>query len=54
MSRTKLRKARPKALFGEAPAILNAAGIQAAATAAAAAVQAKASRDAAKTQAANI
>lgn len=54
MSRTKLRKARPKALFGEAAATLTAAGIQAAATAAAAAVQAKASRDAAKTQAANI
>ena len=54
MSRTKLRKARPKALFGEAAATLNAAGIQAAATAAAAAVQAKASRDAAKTQATNI
>ena len=54
MSRTKLRKARPKALFGEAAATLTAAGIQAAATAAAAAVQAKASRDAAKTQATNI
>ena len=56
MSRTKLRKARPKALFGigEAAATLTAAGIQAAATAAAAAVQAKASRDAAKTQSANI
>ncbi len=50
MSRTKLRKARPKALFGEVAA----AGIQAAATLAAAATQAKASRDAAKTQAANI
>lgn len=50
MSRTKLRKARPKALFGEVAA----AGIQAAATMAAAAVQAKASRDAAKTQATNI
>ena len=54
MSRTKLRKARPKALFGEAAATLTAAGIQAAATAAAAAVQAKASRDAARTQATNI
>lgn len=54
MSRTKLRKARPKALFGEAAATLTAAGIQAAATSAAAAVQAKASRDAAKTQATNI
>ena len=54
MNRTKLRKARPKALFGEAAATLTAAGIQAAATAAAAAVQAKASRDAAKTQATNI
>ena len=54
MSRTKLRKARPKAGFGEAAATLTAAGIQAAATAAAAAVQAKASRDAAKTQATNI
>ena len=54
MSRTKLRKARPKALFGEAAATLTAASIQAAATAAAAAVQAKASRDAAKTQATNI
>lgn len=54
MSRIKLRKARPKALFGEAAATLTAAGIQAAATAAAAAVQAKASRDAAKTQATNI
>lgn len=56
MSRTKLRKARPKALFGigEAAATLTAAGIQAAATTAAAAVQAKASRDAAKTQATNI
>ena len=54
MSRTKLRKARPKALFGEAAATLTAAGIQAAATAAAAATQAKASRDAAKTQATNI
>lgn len=54
MSRTKLRKARPKALFGEAAATLTAAGIQAAATAAAAVVQAKASRDAAKTQATNI
>lgn len=54
MSRTKLRKARPKALFGEAAATLTAAGIQAAATASAAAVQAKASRDAAKTQATNI
>lgn len=53
MSRTKLRKARPKALFGAA-ATLAAAGIQAAATAAAAATQAKASRDAAKTQATNI
>ena len=50
MNRTKLRKARPKALFGEVAA----AGIQAAATAAAAAVQAKASRDAARTQATNI
>lgn len=56
MSRTKLRKARPKALFGigEAAATLTAAGIQAAATAAAAATQAKASRDAARTQATNI
>ena len=56
MNRTKLRKARPKALFGigEAAATLTAAGIQAAATAAAAATQAKASRDAAKTQATNI
>jgi len=56
MSRTKLRKARPKALFGigEAAATLTAAGIQAAATTAAAAVQAKASRDAARTQATNI
>ena len=54
MSITKLRKARPKAPFGEATATLTAAGIQAAATAAAAAVQAKASRDAAKTQATNI
>lgn len=56
MSRIKLRKARPKALFGigEAAATLTAAGIQAAATTAAAAVQAKASRDAAKTQATNI
>lgn len=54
MSRTKLRKARPKALFGEAAATLTAAGIQATATAAAAAVQAKASRDAARTQATNI
>ena len=54
MSRTKLRKARPKAPFGEAAATLTAAGIQAAATAAAAAVQAKASRDAARTQATNI
>ena len=50
MNRTKLRKARPKALFGEVAA----AGIQAVATAAAAAVQAKASRDAARTQATNI
>lgn len=50
MNRTKLRKARPKALFGE----LAAAGIQAAATAAAAAVQAKASRDAARMQSDNI
>lgn len=54
MSRTKLRKARPKALFGEAAATLTAAGIQAAATAAAAAIQARASRDAARTQASNI
>ena len=54
MNRTKLRKARPKALFGEAAATLTAAGIQAAATTAAAAVQAKASRDAARTQATNI
>lgn len=54
MSRTKLRKARPKALFGEAAATLTAAGIQAAATMAAAATQAKASRDAARTQASNI
>lgn len=54
MSRIKLRKARPKALFGEAAATLTAAGIQAAATAAAAATQARASRDAARTQASNI
>lgn len=55
MSRIKLRKARPKALFGEAAAAtLTAAGIQAATTMAAAAMQAKASRDAAKTQATNI
>lgn len=54
MSRVKLRKARPKALFGEAAATLTAAGIQAAATAAAAATQARASRDAARTQASNI
>lgn len=54
MSRIKLRKARPKALFGEAAATLTAAGIQAAATAAAAATQAKASRDAARMQSNNI
>lgn len=51
MSRIKLRKARPKALFGESMA---AAGIQAAATMAAAAMQSRASRDAARTQATNI
>ena len=54
MSKTKLRKARPKAGFGTPAAILTASGIQAVTTMAAAAMQSKASKDAAKTQATNI
>ena len=51
MKRCKLRNSRPKALFGEAAAILTAAGMQTAATIASAAMQNKAAKEAAKQQA---
>ena len=51
MKRCKLRNSRPKALFGEAAAILTAAGMQTAATLAAAGMQNKAAKEAAKQQA---
>lgn len=51
MRRCKLKNTRPKALFGEAAAILTAAGMQTAATLAAASMQNKAAKDAAKQQA---
>lgn len=50
MKRCKLRNSRPKALFGEAAAILTAAGMQTAATLAAAGMQNKAAKEAAKQQ----
>lgn len=48
--RKKLRNTRPKALFGEAAAIIAAAGIQAAATTAGAGIQARAAAKAAESQ----
>lgn len=50
MGRYKLKRQRPRALFGEAAATITAAGINAAATAAAAALNAKATSDSAKQQ----
>ena len=51
MRKCKLKNSRPKALFGEAAAILTAAGINVAGTLAAAGMQNKAAKDAAKQQA---
>ena len=50
MKRCKLRNSRPKALFGEAAAILTAAGMQTAATMVSAGMQTKAATDSAKQQ----
>lgn len=51
MRKCKLRSSRPKALFGEAAAILTAAGMQTAATLTSAGMQNKATKEAAKQQA---